>query len=67
MMPYQGINIRANIRHTVLDIFLIFGPYQLDILKWDLEGGVLHPTLFFVFYFYISNLGRTYKVDSKYG
>ena len=41
------------------------------ILTWYFEvgsrGGVLRPTLFFVFYFYISNLRHTYRMAWKCG
>ena len=60
---------KYQILHQTYGFWYIFDIWS--ILTWYFEvgsgGGVLHPTLIFVFYFYISNLRHTYRMAWKYG
>ena len=55
--------------HQTYGFWYIFDIWPISTWYFEVgsRGGVLRPTLFFVFYFYIFNLGQTYKVDWKYG
>ena len=66
MIHSQGIHTISYIRNKFLNIFHVW-PISTWYFEVGFRGGVLRPTLFFVFYFYIFNLGQTYKVDWKYG